>query len=289
MDASPPPEPTLTLAVAGLRLRLQSDDPALLAGLQQRYRGFLAPPDGSPAHSALQVRAGGEETPGRGNSRLDFPGGGLRWEAPGCRGELAPGGREGALTLSPDRPLEACDHFLRLACALLAEAQGGLLFHAAGVVRQGRAYLFYGPSGSGKTTVARLSAGCRVLNDDLLILLPAGAGWEAHATPFWNPSQVPPTPGSAPVRGLYRLVQDRTVYLERAGHGLALAELLACVPVLPLDPARAPALLDRCRRLLESLPAWRLHFLPEPSFWACVLQEKAAGGAENPENFLITS
>ena len=285
MSGPEPAWPSLTLALAGLRLRLHCSDPALLQGLRARCAGFLAPEEPGTPDARLRVQVSGEgAASGCEAARLDFPGGGLRWEAPGCRGELAPGAREGALTLHSARPLQDCDAFLRLACALLAERAGGLLFHAAGVVRQGRAYLFFGPSGSGKTTAARLSRGCRVLNDDLLVLLPCGAGWEAHATPFWNPSQVRPAPGCAPAAGLYRLVQDRRVYLENPGPGLALAELLACVPVLPLDPARAPALLDRCRRLLESLPARRLHFLPDASFWECLLREEArAAGGPHPD------
>ena len=67
---------------------------------------------------------------------------------------------------------EEVEYFLRVIYALLVFQAGGLLFHAAGIVRDGQCYLFFGHSGSGKTTVARLSSTDLVLNDDLVVLIP---------------------------------------------------------------------------------------------------------------------
>jgi hypothetical protein len=69
------------------------------------------------------------------------------------------------------------------------------------------------------------------------------------------------------VAGLLRLVQDRQVYLEAIGGGEALAELLAGIPMIPADPARSAEIVRRCACLLASTPVYRLHFLPDASFW----------------------
>jgi hypothetical protein len=50
----------------------------------------------------------------------------------------------------------------------------------------------------------------------------------------------------------------------------AIAEVIACSPVVNADPDRALALLARAEHLVGMVPVQRLHFLPEPSFWAVV-------------------
>jgi hypothetical protein len=132
---------------------------------------------------------------------------------------------------------------------------------------EGRAYLFFGPSGSGKTTVARCSSPEAVLNDDLVLLLPEMQGWRAFGTPFSNPTQVTPRQDSAPAAALLRLVQSKEVRLAPLSRAQALAELLASVPVLNASP-NPP--LERCQLVLAGLPAYFLHFLPDPSFWPVV-------------------
>jgi len=248
------------------------DDAALANDLRQRYREFA---EGVHVRLAVCVRVNGQS---RTTSLLDISpvlsDGLVRFNTPGYEGLIDERNGAGWLTLSSAMPVEDVDYFLRVAFAVLAFRAGGLLFHAAGLVRDGRGYIFFGYSGSGKTTVARLSPDAVVLNDDLLLLLPAGPGrgWTVHATPFWNPSQVSPAgPLSAPLAAMFRLVQDRQVYLEDMEPGQALAELIASVPVISTDPSRLSELLERSRRLAASVQIARLHFLPDASFWSVVL------------------
>jgi len=163
---------------------------------------------------------------------------------------------------------------------LLAFEAGGALFHAAAILHSGRAYAYFGHSGSGKSTVARLSAPDVVLNDDLVLLMPGEGAWQAHATPFWNQfhGQNPAPP--APLAGLFRLVQDRQVLLERMETAHAAAEMIASLPVVSADRARGVQLIQRCQAILERVPAYRLHFLPDASFWSLV--EGAAGARIEP-------
>ncbi len=186
------------------------------------------------------------------------------------RGYIDEQNGHGQLEVKSSHPEDSLDYYLRAIYALLAFRVEGLLFHAAGIVRNGRAYLFYGHSGSGKTTVARLSPNSLVLNDDLVILLPFSGGWRVHATPFWNPTQVRPTRQSAPLAGMYRLVQSKEVFLRKMSTAQSLAELVSNVPIIPEDRSRNADLLRRGIQLLESTPAFQLHFLPDNSFWSVI-------------------
>jgi hypothetical protein len=266
---------TIDLAVAGIGIRIYCNAPGIADRLRSRYADF--PASSRPKFESWVILEGTL----RSNALLDtgviFRDHVLHFTAKGYTGRIDVKENRGWLTLSSRQPVEDIDYFIRVVCALLAFENAGVMFHAAGVMREGRAFLFFGHSGAGKTTVARLSAGGLILNDDLVVLLPRGGSaepknsWLAHATPFWNPTQVKPTSESAPVAGLFRLVQDRQVFLEPMGKAQALAEFLSNIPVIPDDPQRNVTLIDRSLRLLDDIPAFRLHFLPDDSFWQVIL------------------
>jgi len=260
-------EPALTpctLAIAGLCVELIVEDSALDQAIRERYVAFGAM---RPAQTRACVRAAGrpcltieaEVGVGRGRLTLPVPSGRGVIEVAAGRAVFEPHGR-------PE--VDDLDYFVRVVVALLAFDSGGVLLHAAGVVRRGGAHVFVGRSGSGKTTVARLAGDHRVLNDDLLVVLPAVAGWVAHATPFSNPTQVLPVGAiEAPIEGLYTLTQDHDVYLAPLPASQALAALVANAPVVNADPYRAPALVARLSALVGAVPVGNLHFRPDPSFW----------------------
>lgn len=262
------------ISVAGLNTLVSSNNKDLILAVQNRYSAY----SGRGEHLLeVNVEYVGQT---RSSSLMDqdaqFEDGICYFHAPGFEGFVDSKKGEGKLVLSSMRPLDEIDYYLRVAYALLSFDSGGLMFHAAGLVRNGKAYLFFGHSGSGKTTVARVSRSVLVLNDDLLILLPdtspgdQSTKWLAFATPFWNPTQVAPTNLCAPVTGLYRLVQDQEVYLEPMKSSQALAEMVSNIPVIPDDLSRGEKLLKRCAVLSEDIPIHYLHFLPDSTFWGAI-------------------
>lgn len=263
-----------SIGIAGLNTLVFSNNEDLILALQNRYGAY--PCQGDILLEVNVDYVGKKRTSSMLDTATQFEDGICHFCAPGFEGFIDSMSGVGELILSSKRPLDDVDYYLRVAYALLSFDSGGLMFHAAGIVREGEAYLFFGHSGAGKTTVARVSNDDLVLNDDLLLLLPVisrgdqSANWIAYATPFWNPTQVAPTNQYAPVRGLYRLVQDQDVYLESMGSGQALAELVSNVPVIPDDLWRGEELLNRCARLIEDIPVNLLHFLPDSSFWEAI-------------------
>jgi hypothetical protein len=167
-----------------------------------------------------------------------------------------------------DRGLE---NYLRTLTASLILDRGGLLVHAAAVVRGGRGYLFFGPSGSGKTTVTRLSPRDTVLGDDLALVLPAREGFVVAGIPFGMVHHhVPDTNDSFPLVALLRLVQSKDVLRQRLEGARALAELVSCLPFCMQDQTEAVRALENAGRILVAAPAWRLFFREDEAFWKVI-------------------
>lgn len=257
----------VTVSVANVPVAIECG-PALAAMLRRRYRLFLSAGEGT-----YRAQLNWEESMGANGvpaPEMVFQPDELCFAEMGFEGQVNWHSGMASARLTTPYPLGYIDYFLRMIYALAAFERQGVMVHAAGIVHRDAAHLFFGHSGSGKTTVSRLSTGDVVLNDDLVVLLPEQGQWRVYATPFWNPSQVQPTASSAILVGLYRLVQDRHVFLEPMHPAQALAEMVSNVPVIPADARRNTQLLERCTHLLFSVPVHRLHFLPDASFWKAI-------------------
>jgi hypothetical protein len=136
------------------------------------------------------------------------------------------------------------------------------------VVRGGKAYVFFGPSGSGKTTVTALSPNDTVLSDDLTLIVPTERGFEAAGIPFGMAHHhVPDTHRSFPIASLNRLVQSQEVRRAALSGARALAELSASLPFVMEFPGDASRAMMNVDRLLGTVPAFRLQFRKDDTFW----------------------
>jgi hypothetical protein len=189
-------------------------------------------------------------------------------QASGFVGEIVPDERRALLRAHPTAELGDLAYFVRSAFALQAFEHGGLLFHAAGIVHHGVAYAFFGHSGSGKTTVARLSKGNPVLNDDLLLLSPDKSGHKAWATPFGRRRDQ--AIQAASLRALLRLRQACEDRLEPMPRAIALGELVANSPVVNADPSRSPSLLAYWEEVVDAVPVFCLYFEKSDAFWEAI-------------------
>jgi hypothetical protein len=164
-----------------------------------------------------------------------------------------------------DRGLE---NFLRVLTASFILEQGGMLLHASGVVRDGVAHLFFGPSGRGKTTVTLLSPRDVVLSDDLSLIVRNGERFEAAGIPFGMAHhRTPDTRDSFPIASLNSLVQAPDVGREPLTGARALAEICASLPFVMQETGQSRKALEVAGRLLQAVPAYRLRFRKDPSFW----------------------
>ncbi|HZY45829.1 MAG TPA: hypothetical protein VFF70_13905 [Anaerolineae bacterium] len=258
--------PQLSLSIAGLGVTIECNDQHVIDGLRDQWTAFNHHAPQIDLTARVQVDAARE--PAAPDRPLIFRRDRVEFISSGYAGSIDAQHGVGSLSISNRQPNDDVRYFLRVVYALLAFRSGGLMLHAAGIVRSGRAYLFFGPSGSGKTTTVKYSPDHLVLNDDLVILMPGSAQWEVFATPFWNePQQRPNAQQHAPLAGLFRLVQSRSVFVEPMNGARAAAEVLASTPITPLNSGYATTLLQRIEILVRKYPVHRLHFLPDASFW----------------------
>ena len=166
---------------------------------------------------------------------------------------------------------QAVENMLRFYLSCAALRSGGFLLHSAGVIRDGRAWLFFGPSGAGKsTTASNAGPGATLLGDDLVLVEPGPDGrFRACGVPFRGSFQglAPNSPACAPLAAACRLFQDREPRVTRAALTVQVAELLGEVPFLLDDDVLRARALEAVLRFARAVPVRRLHLPPDGSFW----------------------
>lgn len=172
-------------------------------------------------------------------------------------------------------PLEILGNFLRNIYSVYIINSGGIVLHASGVVKDDEAYIFFGPSGSGKSTVVELSMPHIALSDDLIVIKRVNGRYKSFGIPYWgNINRNSGINASFEIKGLFNLVKDDHVYLERLARTRALAEIIA-IPDIPGGIPLAHRLLDRYIGLLNHVPCYKMHFLRSSTFWRCIDEEFA--------------
>jgi hypothetical protein len=264
---------SFTIIIAGIKLAITCNHSRLCNLLGQRYKTFMTQLNAEFNILVTWKRTGqtGDFIP----PVYSFTNNGIHLARPGYTGFIDLTSHRADLEISLSTPVEAVDYFLRVVYALLIFEASGIMMHGAGILHKGKGYLFFGQSGSGKTTVSKASVDDIVLNDDLVVILPQDHDWMMYATPFWNPTQVVPKPIGAPLSAMYRLVQDKSVFIAPFKPGQALAEIMANIPIISSDTHLGNLLLDRCMILLRDVPTYKLHFLPDNTFWQTIdMQQK---------------
>jgi hypothetical protein len=165
----------------------------------------------------------------------------------------------------------ACDTYLRVMLSYRLPEVGGFLLHAAGLVRNGKGYLFAGKSGAGKTTVTRLSAPeAVVLNDDFTLVRLSSEGVTVHGTPFYGEYGMGGANIGAPLAGIYFLSKADSHQALPLAPQVAIARLFGSILHFPSDRAVVQALLDLGTAICWRVPCFELRFSPDAAFWSCI-------------------
>lgn len=149
----------------------------------------------------------------------------------------------------------------------------GMLSHAAGVIYQGKGYLFTGNGGAGKTTTSRLwqaQPGAKVVNDDKVILRQVNGEFRLYGTP-WHGEGGMALPDWAPLAKVFILKQASRSF-ARPLKPIEAATGMFSRAFLPLwDHQAMDFTLTFLEALTNSVDCRELHFLPDQSAVDCVL------------------
>lgn len=248
------------LGVADLTVEVRTADPCARDNVLVLCGGFLS--EGEPV-AVVHLQVGDPDTWSPPSGAC---GDGLQVAQPGLR----------ICADSLLRRVDACvdaDNLYWLVLAVLRTVycnltglRQGVALHAAGVVRNERAYVFVGPSGSGKTTVARLSEAHAVLDDDLVLVRRTNGAFAAHSNPGWARSMpAMDEPRRFELAGVYCLRQGSQPALKSLEPAIAAAQIL----VLPAGATQlvCDALLTTCDELAREVPCYELTFARDNRFW----------------------
>ncbi len=204
-----------------------------------------------------------------------------------CRFDPATGTGELSVkaALLAGRNMRVFEQLLMQAYHSAARRRGlpGQLVHSAGVIRDGRGYLFVGESGAGKSTVAELSSDHHVLNDEIVMVTPDLAGGLANnlsgdlslrGTPF-NGFFTGKQPGSAPLVAIFLLAHGPAHRIRGVPRAEATAQITSqIVPPVGLEDAldgkATAATLETAIQLTERVPVKILEFRPDEGFWTAI-------------------
>ena len=223
----------IKIEIADICVGLNLDDARISRQILDRYVAFLSP-NGKPEVTVqVEVREGVQFVPEQGPLviNLTFRNASLTFESHFERGFMNVITGDGYLLVASHR--STVENFLRVLYAWRCIYQGGLLVHSAGVIKDGKAFVFFGPSGSGKTTIARLLSDQTILSDDLVIIKKRNGNYKAYGVPFrGDVPEAPRTNAQANLHGVFRLKKDTSHFTKPLGHSQAVAELISCVPFM---------------------------------------------------------
>ncbi len=259
----------MTIEVANHPISLELEGDAFVHPIREVYHRFLS--DRHPECRLRVYRDNSLTVEDESSVGLTFSNGRFEVIEDYFMGSVDLTRNEGELRVNPIWFIPSLATFVRnLFTLILVLKDNGLVLHALGVLRNEGVYVFFGPSGSGKTTVAQLSPEHIILSDDIVFIKPSGVSYAVFPTPCWGDMQRGDRQNRGyPLKGLFKLVKDREIYLTPYGLTQGMSEVFT-VPHIPGDSLPFGDLLDRYQRLLRGVSCFEMHFAKDGRFWRAI-------------------
>lgn len=251
-----------TLGVAGFGLCFKSDHDGIIYILTGRYGGFAQA--GRADYRFDVAKTAGRQNPFK--PAVCFDGQSLELRRGDFEAVLDTG--TGAGTLRAAGNEQCLDAFLRSLISSLLLRSGGLMLHSAGLLRNGKAYIFLGKSGAGKSTLSKLAAASasggpaavEVISDEINLIRYEKGRFRVYGSPFWGEMRADGRPGSWPLGGIYILKKARHNQVAPCGKAEALKVLLRCLLNFEKGGAVSEMVIANAARVLAGVDFSRLEF-----------------------------
>jgi hypothetical protein len=176
--------------------------------------------------------------------------------------------------VGPDEPIHPVSYPLdQLLLMYFFARRKGILTHAAGIVRGGKAFIFPGASGAGKSTLSLLLAASRagkILSDERMIVREIDKNIMAFGTPWAGTAGIARA-SSAPLAGIFFLKHGTSNRIKDLDPDVAADHLLPLASIPWYDPDTAMPIIAFAKRLAAKVPAYEMSFTPDRSaidfFW----------------------
>ena len=163
------------------------------------------------------------------------------------------------------------DAVLRILHSLILARHGGFLLHAAGAIRNGKAFLFSGISGAGKTTISRLApADVTLLTDEISYVRREPAAYRAYGTPFAGELAKIGENVSAPLEAVYFLAQGPENRIEPVDPADAAGLLLRNILFFAHEPQLVRTVFQSACEFAGRVRMQRLTFVPDRRVWELI-------------------
>jgi hypothetical protein len=143
----------------------------------------------------------------------------------------------------------------------------GILTHAAGIARGGKAIIFPGSSGAGKSTFSKLLAERRagiVLSDERMIVREINGAMQAFGTPWAGTAGIA-RDGSAPLAGIFFLKHGKSNRIREIDAVEAADRLLSMASIPWYDLETAAPIIAFAKRVVAAVPCHEFRFVPDRS------------------------
>ena len=235
-------------------MRLSSQDATLLSAAMRRYDGFNST---ERKRFSIEIETLASSKTGEASFACEFEGAHVVADADSAR-------------FTGVRHEYALDSLLRMLLSWRLLPETGFLLHAATVIRNGKAYVFFGRSGAGKSTVASLSPSGSVFTDEISLLKRVDGEWRAFGTPFWGDFRADGMNCSAPLAGVFRLLQSPMNRVESLRPAELVKALLPCVLFFSSRVGDHQRLLEIMDATSREVPGYNLQFQKNRSFWEAI-------------------
>ncbi|MFH1538805.1 MAG: hypothetical protein ABIH66_07585 [bacterium] len=251
----------LGVKIAGIGVLLKGLPDDGIELLEKRYEAFLT----KQAEKVWEINWGSEEAVV--SSEPEFRLQNDRWVfgMGDFKAEWNPSRNKGRIVMNASE--YTMESFLRIWYSTMLLVEGGGLFHAAGLIRDGRGFLFIGPSGSGKTTLTRKCKLDEVLSDELVAVRREGNGYVIYGTPFMGELGVGGNSRSARIDRFFVVHHDGAPGPRAVNPAEAVAELWGTLMCFARGGAFYERALSLCESMAVGMPCERFSLLKNEDPW----------------------